>query len=67
MKRIAYLVCWSSMLLMLVLAGSTGTVKAQSEGRGDTPATPGSQARPTPGQAGMEEMRGGQESMGQMT
>jgi hypothetical protein len=65
MKPVAYPMVWLSMLLVLVLGCAAGTAQAQSEGRGDH-TIPGGQASPMAGQAGMEGMRGGQESMGPM-
>jgi hypothetical protein len=60
MQPVAYRVIWLSMLLVLVMACSAGTVHAQSEGKTDQPATQGGEAGGMQGQSGME-------GMGQMT
>ena len=67
MKPAAYKVIWLSLILLLVLAFSAGTVHAQSEEQRDQPAPPSSQTGVMQGQGGMEGMRGGQGSTVQMT
>jgi hypothetical protein len=54
-------------MLLLLLAFSVGTVYAQSEEKRDQPPQPSGQTGAMPGQGGMEGMRGGQDSRGQMT
>ena len=67
MKPTAYTIVWVSLLLLLVLACSAGTVHAQSAEPRDQPAQPGGQPGAMPGQGGMEGMRGEQGRMVQMT
>lgn len=67
MKLAAYNIICGSLLLLLVLACSAGTVHAQGAEQRDQPAQSGGQTGAMPGQGGMEARRGGQEGIVQMT
>lgn len=67
MKPAAYQIIWLSLLLLLGLACSAGTVYAQSEEQREQPTQPSGQTGAMQEQGSMEGMRGGQGSTMQMT
>jgi len=54
MKPVVRHVMWLSILLVLGMAFSLGTVHAQAQGKGDQPTTPSTRAGEMPGQERME-------------
>ena len=67
MRSTAYKISWVSLLLLLALAFSAGTMHAQSEEKRDQPAQPGGQTGSMPGQERMEGRQEGQGNTVQMT